>query len=226
MRAIRRSAKERFVNSSWYQAICYFAPDAIPEWRLNNLFNEILLAYHEPQRRYHNFDHIVYGIGVIKDSVFSTGTSLNSPEAIILAYVYHDVVYIPGARDNEERSADFMRRHLRSLSVPEDFIRRIARYIMCTKHNGKPIREIDARIVVDVDLAQLGASFERFKTNTVNIAFEYAKVGVTAEQYAVGRKKFFESMLARPQIYQTPQFREKLERKARWNLNRAIKLAA
>ena len=56
--------------------------------------------YNEPHRYYHNWDHVLDLMNkAIEQNIVSTD--------LIIAIVYHDVVYDPRRNDNEERSLDF-----------------------------------------------------------------------------------------------------------------------
>ncbi len=59
----------------------------------------IIRNYDEPHRFYHNWTHIEYMLEMAK--------SVNQlTDALLLAIVFHDIVYDPKATDNEEKSAD------------------------------------------------------------------------------------------------------------------------
>lgn len=139
------------------------------------------------------------------------------PDRLELAIWFHDAVYQPLANDNEEQSAALARKMLGNAMSEE-----VVRLIMLTKHSSLPmIEDIDGRIIVDCDLAILGAQKELFEAFELGIRKEYRSVPQDA--YVHGRKKILNSFLARPRIYSIPYFVEKYEEQARRNLSLLIR---
>ena len=75
-------------------------------------------------------------------------------------------------------------------------------------------------MLVDIDLAILGAPAARFAEYTQQISAEYA--WVPSEVYAVKRRAVLLGFLDREQIYTTPAVAQRLEERARANLAKAI----
>ena len=61
---------------------------------------EIIRAYCEPHRKYHNLSHLNFMI----DKAIEWKWKLT--DELLFAITFHDAVYAPGAKDNEERSAE------------------------------------------------------------------------------------------------------------------------
>lgn len=69
------------------------------------LFRPILDCWDEPHRKFHtrhHLDNVLSALQTLKVNVESD----TAWDALVLAAFFHDIVYIPGAKDNEERSAD------------------------------------------------------------------------------------------------------------------------
>lgn len=75
-------------------------------------------------------------------------------------------------------------------------------------------------MLVDIDMAILGAPAARFAQYTRQIRAEYA--WVPPEVYAVKRRAVLQGFLDREQIYTTPAVAQRLEPRARDNLAKAI----
>lgn len=190
----------------WQQWRSLF-PEA-PEDPVKQVFQEMIAAYSSPERHYHSVAHLVH--------ILSTIQSLQPDNAIAvqLAAWFHDVVYNSQAHDNEERSADFAEQMLRSLQVDPETIAIVCRLILCTKHHQADDR--DSAILLDADLAILGAAPADYQTYAAAIRQEYA--WVPDDQYRTGRTQVLEKFLQRDRIFLTPLLHAQLEASARRNL--------
>ncbi len=186
---------------------------------IDNSYDKVISAYSGPDRHYHNLNHINDGL-VELDKVRKLASS---PDALELAWWWHDFVCEPGSRINEQSSAEAGDQVSSKLEI--DIIVRISviQMIMATKHDY-PRNNIDASLIIDIDLASLAASPEVFDENTAKIRKEYPNV--SDEEFKQGRADFFKNFLeTRETIYITYHFREKYEAKAQANLKRFISTA-
>jgi predicted metal-dependent HD superfamily phosphohydrolase len=87
--------------------------------------------------------------------------------------------------------------------------------VLATRHNTTP-ESPDARLMVDIDLSILGASWPRFDEYEAQVRREYSWVPDPAFRNA--RVKILRAFLDRPSVYATDFFRERLEAAARSNL--------
>jgi predicted metal-dependent HD superfamily phosphohydrolase len=90
---------------------------------------------------------------------------------------------------------------------------------MATRHEAVPA-DVDAQVLVDVDLSILGAEPARFDQYEAQVREEYG--WVPGPIYRHKRKAILESFLTRAAIYNTSRFVERYERQARANLARAL----
>jgi len=178
-------------------------------------WEELQARYSEPHRAYHTLQHLEECF-----AWFEQARSLaRAPGEIAFALFYHDAVYDTHASDSEERSAAL------AVHVIDEYVRgsarpdRIVELIMTTKHNAVP-KDSDAQLLVDIDLAILGAAQQRFDEYERQVRFEYQ--WVEEDAFRAGRKRILEQFLARPTLYNTAFFRERLEAPARANLARSI----
>jgi predicted metal-dependent HD superfamily phosphohydrolase len=179
------------------------------------VFERLRDAYDEPHRAYHNAVHICDCLTQF-DRVFS---SAERPDEVETAIWFHDVVYDPHAKDNEERSADWAVSELAAAGVPADLCDRVRQLILATKHDGEPTT-LDARLLVDIDLTILGRDPDVFDAYDRAIRREYD--WVSEAEFRVARAKILRRFLSRPAIFQSPEFAG-MEVQARRNLERALR---
>lgn len=184
------------------------------------LVDEVRAAHASPGRAYHDLRHVAEVLDALARARAEVGLA-RTAEAV-LAVLFHDAVYVPGAKDNEARSAELAREVVGRLEPRPRDVAWIGATIQATARHGA-LREgdvdADAAIVLDCDMAILAAPPARFAEYEAQIAAEYAFV--PPEAYAAGRRAFLERVLASPAIYLSPWGRAAFERAARENLARA-----
>lgn len=154
-------------------------------------FDEVATAYAEPGRYYHTLDHVL----AVLDTVESLASHARNLNAVKLAAWLHDVIYDSKASVNEERSAEYAERLCHELSIPEG--QRVAALIRKTKTHEAD--DVDAQVLLDADLAILGASDADYQAYAENIRREYA--WVSEHEYRKGRCHVLERFLTRPRIF-------------------------
>lgn len=117
----------------------------------------ILSNYDEPHRFYHNWNHIESML----DSALKKGI-LN--ESLLASILYHDIIYDPKRNDNEERSAELLRRDFPTWE-------RSIRAVLDTK-NHTPSNYI-SELLVMLDLEILNTDFKCFVEFENQIFKEY-----------------------------------------------------
>jgi len=175
---------------------------------------ELITRYLEPHRVYHRLNHIVQMFEFAK----THGVTL-SPEQMY-AVLFHDAVYVPGAKDNEEKSAEVFldwETSQHKFLFKTDLIKQI---ILDTKEEVPTIEE--SELVIDLDLHQLAYTPE-FQNNALLIREEFLPF-VGEEGYNRGRAAWLKGMLARQTIFVSnhPAFRS-IECAARWNLQNELR---
>lgn len=171
--------------------------------------------YSEPHRAYHTFVHISDCLAQF-DLVRHQAVR---PDEVEFALWLHDVIYDPHASDNEEKSAQWAVDMLQQGAAPAVVTARVAELILATRHITVP-DEIDAQLVVDIDLSILGRAPDIFAAYEDQIRHEYH--WVPDEVYRPERVEILERFLARPAIYQTPFFKARYEVQARKNLKQSV----
>ncbi len=179
------------------------------------VYKDLAARHNESHRFYHTLVHVMDCL-----SEFEQVRHLaQNPYALELAIWYHDAVYDTKANDNEERSAKLAIEMMQRALLPDDFSQTVANLILATKHAEIPA-DPDAQLMVDIDLAILGQSEERFDEYERQIRKEYQWVPDNA--FAIGRSAILKSFLDRLVIYLTWFFRNKYEFQARRNIFRSL----
>jgi predicted metal-dependent HD superfamily phosphohydrolase len=180
------------------------------------IFDRLVAVHSESHRCYHNLEHLSEMFKVAgKLADFASNLS-----AVQLAIWFHDAVYDPKAKDNEERSAALLVALLQPLGVPEPILTHVKAMILATAHAQLDDVDADTAALLDADLAILSAEDRRYARYAADIRREYSWVDDAA--YRAGRTKVLESFLARPRIYRTERMRTAADELARRNLRREI----
>jgi predicted metal-dependent HD superfamily phosphohydrolase len=183
---------------------------AVPPSLADQTFEELCTHYAEPGRFYHTLAHIA----AVLETLEGLGSLARNLNSLKLAAWLHDVIYDSKASDNEERSAEYAEGLCERLSLPDGSA--IALLIRKTKtHDAEG--GVDAQVLIDADLAILGASELAYQTYAEKIRLEYA--WVSEPNYRIGRRHVLEKFLTRPRIF---HFLGHLEEPARRNLNAEI----
>jgi predicted metal-dependent HD superfamily phosphohydrolase len=185
--------------------------DLLAKWNVSPAaadaaYRDIAERHAEPGRFYHTLDHVA----AVLATVDRLADQAHAPNAVRLAAWLHDVVYDSRAADNEERSADFARALCDRLSIPDG--ERVVSLILATTTHD-PGDDPDAMVLLDADLAVLGAEDADYRRYADDIRREYA--WVPEADYRAGRRSVLERFLAKPAIF---RLLHPLEAAARRNL--------
>src|SRR5438309_1119227 len=152
------------MRQRWCDLLHRWAVDLV---RAEERFDEVRRLYAGPGRFYHTIGHV----RDVLETVERLSGRGEHPDAVRLAGWLNDVVYDSRASDNEERSAEYAERLCKKLSMPEG--REVASLILNTKtHEAGD--DPDAQVLIDADLAILGASESGYRAYADQIRQEYA----------------------------------------------------
>ena len=152
------------------------------------------------------------------ETVESLASFARNPNALKLAVWLHDVIYDSKASDNEERSAEYAERLSHELSIPDSGL--VAALILKTKTHDTG-GDVDAQVLLDADLAILGASEIVYWDYAEKIRLEYG--WVPESEYRKGRRQILERFLCRAKLF---HFLSHLEEPARRNISEEIRQLA
>lgn len=179
------------------------------------LLAELAKRYSEPHRHYHTLEHLDACLRHLSGVM----ALLERPHEVALALWFHDAIYDVGATDNEQRSADWARECLLAAGGASDAADRVHASILVTRHD-QPAQTSDQQLLLDVDLAILGAPDDVFDAYERQIVDEYQSVPRAA--FRRNRRRILQGFLDRPQIYHSARFLATREAQARANLQRSI----
>jgi len=170
--------------------------------------------YGEPHRRYHtpaHIEHCLQQFDLARDQ-------MEGPDAVEMAIWFHDVIYCPGAGDNERRSAEFFAARAAGREGAA-FGRCVQELILATGHVDRAASG-DQSFLIDIDLSSFGLPWAAFEQDSAAVREEYGFV--PDADYFEQRIRFLESLLARPTFFLTAFFRTRYERAARRNITRHL----
>ena len=179
------------------------------------LFDALCAAWSGPQRRYHTLQHLRECLAHFERE---RARARHAGE-VALALWFHDAVYDLHRPDNEAASADWARQALHAAGATEDAAARVHALVMATCHHRAPAAG-DEALLVDIDLAILGADRARFAEYERQIREEYGFVPEPV--FRAKRREVLRGFEVRTPIYATPGLRARLEGAAHANLARAL----
>ncbi|MDF1764527.1 MAG: hypothetical protein P1U57_14050 [Oleibacter sp.] len=177
------------------------------------LMKNLVAAYNEPQRKYHTEQHLRECLTLFNEYI----ELVEEPAEVEIALWFHDAIYDIKASGgkNEDQSADWAVAEMQKVGVAPERIARIKDHILATKHSALP-QGNDQQLLLDIDLAILGATPERFVEYEQQVRQEYRHVPNLIFNWK--RKQILKAFLARSPIYVTPELRERFEEQAKINL--------
>ena len=130
-------------------------------------WHRLAAAYGEPERHYHNLDHLRELFEHF--AAIEAGPGWRRPREVVLAMLLHDAVYVAGSTDNEKRSGELARSAIAEIwpaqageSIDaEHVVELIERTAEHGKASAEP-RNDDTGHFLDADMAILAAPEDRF----------------------------------------------------------------
>lgn len=172
---------------------------------------DLLARWAEPWRHYHTLAHLAHCI----DGLDTHRELAENPAEIEAALWFHDAVYDPRAADNEVRSAALAREVFTRAKVAATHVDRIDQLILATRAHETD-GTADTALLLDLDLAVLGASPADYARYAEAIRREYA--WVPEPEYRAKRAAVLRRFMARPALFLTPSLHRLFEAPARRNL--------
>jgi predicted metal-dependent HD superfamily phosphohydrolase len=188
----------------------------VNEEAARRIFADLVRHYNGDGRHYHVLTHV----GELLDTVSEMRDLAQDYQIVQLAIWFHDVIYDPRGKDNEVKSAEYARQALQELGMPERVVNRVSDLILKTVSHVSEREDGDALILLDADLAPLGADEEVFARQSKALRQEFS--WIPEEEYRASRVRILNSFLSRERIYQTEWMYQARERQARNNLSQAI----
>ncbi|SFF91008.1 HD domain-containing protein [Pontibacter chinhatensis] len=198
----------------WLRLTSGYTPDCELQ---EELWQELVQLYTSPGRHYHTLSHLQKLFQLTLEQL----PHIAQPRAFQFAIFYHDAIYDPTRQDNEAQSAALASTRLPEIGVPAAEVELVSQLILATReHLPQPLP--DANLLLDFDLAILGASWEQYQKYSQQIREEYRMYPDATNR--LGRKQVLQHFLSREHIYHTPLMRGQLEQQARQNLKQEMRM--
>jgi len=174
--------------------------------------------YEGDGRFYHNFQHI----NAVLACIDTLSPLVQNKTAVRLAAWFHDVIFIydPHTDNNEAASAAWAQAALADWSLAPALIDEVTRLILLTRTHKTAADDQNGQVLLDADLAILGASPAEYDVYAQAIRREYSFVPAVA--YKKGRRAVLQRFLQRPYLYFTLPMRAAREEQARQNIRREL----
>jgi len=110
--------------------------------------HELPLRWREKHRHYHTVDHLISVIQNIESNMYFKELNVYEKHVLLLAAFFHDAIYNPKRKDNEDQSIKLFISSVKSKDVK--MLDTVCDLIECTKHRKRPINKLQ-RIFWDAD---------------------------------------------------------------------------
>lgn len=170
-------------------------------------------AYSKKSRYYHNLTHLKEMIA----SFEKYRDKLQNPNEILFSIFYHDFVYSASKKDNELKSAEYA---LAILPENSNLNRQLVFDAICATQQHQQNAIEDINWLIDFDLKILAKDWDDYKIYFEQIRKEYHIYPDFL--YKPGRAKALKHFLQNEFIFQTDEFRNLYEEKARANIEKEI----
>lgn len=179
--------------------------------------------YNALSRFYHNQEHIEEMITNSRDF------HCRYDHALMAAIVYHDVIYVPGAQDNESKSAALMHMRLTGDKYYGGDVKTLYHaevMIRSTKHHELPNTNDEDLLhgcayMSDLDMMRLGQPWEIFQKHTENLTREFVPV-IGQEAWDKGRVDFLKGLINKNRVFHTLDYHLKYDNQMRLNIQRSV----
>jgi predicted metal-dependent HD superfamily phosphohydrolase len=177
--------------------------------------DDVVARHREPHRRYHGVRHVTWVVRHVHELLAEVPVA--DAGAVIAAAFFHDAVYDPRADDNEERSAQLAERVLAGLGWEAARCAKVGRLVRATASHA-PTDDPETAVLLDADLAVLGAEPAAYQAYVTGVRAEYAHLDDAA--WREGRSAVLRSLLGRTPLYSTEPARR------RWGARAAANMTA
>lgn len=177
------------------------------------LLAKLCAHYSEPHRHYHTLAHIEAMLTLLEH----WPTPVANREILQLAIAYHDVIYDPRRHDNERLSAAFAQQDMAALGYTPVQQQQVQHLILATECHQWDGRDPDCSLLLDLDLAILGADPQSYRHYAQAIRQEYA--WVPEAEYKTARQAVLNRFLSRDALYFTAHGQRTYTTQAQVNLH-------
>ena len=196
------------IRNSW-RSVAGTGYDAVAE--------NLIERYAEPHRRYHTAAHLAWVLHHVEDLLAADpgASGVIDRDAVVAAALFHDAIYDAASSTNEAESAQLAADALAAAGWEDGRTDEVVSLIMATA--GHEATTPAEAVLLDADLAVLGADVDSYRAYVVEVRAEYAQV--PDSQWRLGRAAVLHGFLDRDYIFATELMRATREHQARINLS-------
>lgn len=159
---------------------------ALNSLKINRMsLEDILLRWNEPHRCYHNQTHL----DDLLTKIESLSVKEDDRDVLIVAALFHDIVYDPSSKENEELSDKLFHKN----SDDKTYKHKDVITIILETKDHKPTT-ILSKLFSDLDMSVMTESYENLLKWEEGIFGEYSPV-FGKELYKIGRISFLDSSI-------------------------------
>jgi pantetheine-phosphate adenylyltransferase len=161
--------------------------EILNRWKVDIKMSEVINDWSESHRSYHDLSHLEDLLKMINK--LKSKVNHEQFEALVLVAIFHDIVYHPFAKDNEEQSALYFMKRVKDRSNP--MIQKINQAILDTKTH---IASNELSVIFnDLDMDVFNRNYSGLLKWENGVYNEYKSVG--NDKYREGRVQFLQSQL-------------------------------
>ncbi|KAL7307978.1 hypothetical protein TKK_0000068 [Trichogramma kaykai] len=184
-------------------------------------------AYGDAKRTYHNLETLGEKLAAYAEA----RDCLKNPRAMLLAIFFQNLDYDPKALDGDPKNLDQFEAFAAEVGIEadSDLAKDTRELLEAATTNSTEAHKIDgvygsedAHYLLDLDMAVLGSSPDKYADYCDKIRGEYSFL--SEPMYTALRLKVLQNFLQIPNIFATKEFREKYEEQARTNIKSEIEL--
>lgn len=180
----------------------------------DQVLDALLERHREPHRHYHTATHVMWVCRHVEQ--LALAHPVPDLGVVRVAALFHDAVYDPRSTTNESDSASLAEARLDEIGWSAERRAEVRRLIELTAgHVVDPADDAGA-VLIDADLAILGASPNEYQHYSTAVRAEYSHVDDAA--WCTGRARVLQHFLDQKAIFVTATMRAAREPSARANL--------
>ncbi len=157
---------------------------------LRNNVTEYLTEHVSEVYAYHNVDHTNDVVAAVEVLAALEGLSDRETMISCTAALIHDIGYVDGRLDHEERSCAWAREHLGAFEYDDEAIEAVCNVIQSTRIPQSPADHI-SRVVCDADVSNLGSTDYTNYSNRMLAEYRLTRNGLTDDAWLDEQIRFF-----------------------------------
>ena len=179
-------------------------------------WHEILENYTKKWKFYHNLNHVYSFVNLFEK--YNKFINNHKNEFLISIY-FHDIIYIPSRKDNEEESINMFNKFYNEVKPNNLNKEKAIEFITETKHHSLS-KDYDFELDLFLDMDMQIVSDENWEDYENKIRKEYCFVDET--EYKNKRRQFLESLVNKNRIFRTQIFYDTYEQIAKNNITNIL----